>query len=268
MTNSAISEITELKKQNHDLRQLVIRLSTIILLNIVEQRQLIGIGGGEIGTRLLVAMTPIEIIARLREVSMHCTRLSLDRDDSHAAQTTELRGIELETGAKTLEVADAPHQSEVLQQLGRIVQSAAFRDSLRLTRFLTFIVETKLAGNSDRIKAYTIAIEALGRSDDFDPNGDSIVRVEAGRLRLALARYYADAGNNDPLVIDVPCGTYVPVFRRIGAKVLRASPMRSTQLSLNRRESDAAQALERLGVELAIEAENLETLFKNSWLDN
>ncbi len=109
---------------------------------------------------------------------------------------------------------DKPHVDEIRQELGRIVGSAVFRDSLRLTRFLAFVVEAALAGNSDKIKAYTIAVEALGRSASFDPQADSIVRVEAGRLRQALARYYAEAGGNDPLVIDVPRGAYVPIFRR------------------------------------------------------
>lgn len=99
-------------------------------------------------------------------------------------------------------------------QLDRIVESAHFRGSLRLTRFLKFAVETALAGRPERIKAYTIAVEALGRGCDFDPQHDPIVRVEAGRLRQALTRYYAEAGTGDPLLIELPRGTYVPVFRR------------------------------------------------------
>jgi hypothetical protein len=62
-------------------------------------------------------------------------------------------------------------------------KSAAFRDSPQLVRFLTFVIEVTLAGQADRIKGYTIAIEALGRSSDFDPESDAIVRVEAWRLR-------------------------------------------------------------------------------------
>jgi hypothetical protein len=108
---------------------------------------------------------------------------------------------------------DMPHDNEVRDQLGRILGSAAFRDSPQLTRFLTFVVEATLAGNADTIKGYTIAIEALGRGSDFDPDADAIVRVEAGRLRAALARYYAGLGAHDRLEIDLPRGTYVPTFR-------------------------------------------------------
>jgi tetratricopeptide (TPR) repeat protein len=107
---------------------------------------------------------------------------------------------------------------DIHRQLERICASTAFRGSLRLTRFLTFVVETTLAGKSDTIKAYTIAVEALDRGGDFDPESDPIVRVEAGRLRRALARFYAEAGRNEAVFIDLPRGTYVPVFHCAGAE--------------------------------------------------
>jgi hypothetical protein len=106
--------------------------------------------------------------------------------------------------------------AEIRQQLARIVESAGFRDSLRLTRFINFVVESELAGRSERTKAYTIAVEALGRNADFDPQTNAIVRVEAGRLRRALARYYAGTGRDDPLVIELPRGSYVPSFQPRG----------------------------------------------------
>jgi hypothetical protein len=108
----------------------------------------------------------------------------------------------------------APRADEIRQALHRIVGSTTLRSSLRLTRFLTFVVEATLAGQAARIKAYTVAVEALGRSSDFDPQADPIVRVEAGRLRAALARYYSGVGRNDPLLIDLPRGSYAPNFRR------------------------------------------------------
>ncbi len=104
--------------------------------------------------------------------------------------------------------------ADIHKQLEHIVESSGFRGSLRLTNFLKFVVETTLAGKAASIKAYTIAVEALGRGGDFDPQRDPIVRVEAGRLRQALARYYGEAGRDEPLLIEMPRGTYVPVFRR------------------------------------------------------
>jgi tetratricopeptide (TPR) repeat protein len=103
---------------------------------------------------------------------------------------------------------------EVQRALAAIVASPAFSASPQLAAFLRFVVEAALDGQSDRIKGYTIAIEALGRDASFDPQSDPIVRVEAGRLRRALDRYYAEAGQNDPIVIELPRGSYVPVFER------------------------------------------------------
>ena len=116
-------------------------------------------------------------------------------------------------------IVTAPHASEIRQELARILESAGFRDSLRLSRFLSFIVEATLDGKAETIKGYTIAVEALGRDGDFDPQLDPVVRVTAGRLRQALARYYAGEGRDNPLVIDLSRGTYVPVFRTAGQRL-------------------------------------------------
>jgi hypothetical protein len=117
----------------------------------------------------------------------------------------------------------APHGDEIREELGGIVASARFRSSLRLTGFITFVVEATLAGGAGTIKGYTTALGALGRGSDFDPQMDPIVRVEAGRLRQALARYYAAEGSDDPLVIEVPRGTYVPTFRHRVAATAKPS---------------------------------------------
>ena len=70
-----------------------------------------------------------------------------------------------------------------------------------------------LQGKADRIKAYTIGIEVLRRDTKFDPQLDPIVRVEATRLRRTIERYYTGAGADDPVIIDLPRGSYVPTFR-------------------------------------------------------
>jgi len=77
---------------------------------------------------------------------------------------------------------------------------------------LRFVVEEKLAGRGDRLKAFTIAREVYGRDENFDPRTDTNVRVDAGRLRSRLASYYESGGCNDPVRIDVPKGGYTPVF--------------------------------------------------------
>ncbi len=103
---------------------------------------------------------------------------------------------------------------EVRAELALILASPAFSHSPRLAAFLRFVVESRLTGKADYIKSYTIGVEALGRGEDFDPHVDPIVRVEAGRLRKALARYYAGIGADRSVLIDLPRGSYVPVFCR------------------------------------------------------
>ena len=98
--------------------------------------------------------------------------------------------------------------------LERVITSPVFRSSPQLAAFLKFIVESALTGHTEDIKGYTIAIKALGRGEDFNPKTDAIVRVEAGRLRRALATYYAEAGAHDPIGIEIPARGYVPSFHR------------------------------------------------------
>lgn len=97
-------------------------------------------------------------------------------------------------------------------QVARILASADFSRSERLSRFLSFIVEETLAGRGDRLKAYTIALSVFERPATFDPQADPLVRIEATRLRRALEHYYLTEGRADPVVISVPKGAYVPLF--------------------------------------------------------
>lgn len=106
-----------------------------------------------------------------------------------------------------------PDEAEIRAALNQIIASPYLKNSPQLTNFLTFVVDETLAGRGDRIKAYNIAADALGRDADFDPQHDPIVRVEAGRLRRALDQYYENGGTDDPIIIELPRGHYRPVFR-------------------------------------------------------
>jgi hypothetical protein len=105
-----------------------------------------------------------------------------------------------------------PTDNDVQAALSRVIASDVLRDSPQLTAFLRFVVEATLRGESRRIKEYTVAVEALGRDENFDPHTDPIVRIAAGRLRRSLDRHYAEDGVNS-VVIDIPRGHYVPTFR-------------------------------------------------------
>ena len=109
----------------------------------------------------------------------------------------------------------SPTEEAIRQQLAKILTSPQFVNSPNLLNFLRFIVEKTLAGESGDIKGYTVATQVMGRKADFDPNLDPIVRIQAGRLRRALEQYYGVQGKSDAVVIDVPKGSYVPVFRPV-----------------------------------------------------
>jgi hypothetical protein len=107
---------------------------------------------------------------------------------------------------------ERPTTEEIRTALDRIAVSEAFRACPQLVAFLRYVVEATLRGGQDRIKGYTIAVEAFGRGDDFNPQDDPIVRVEAMRLRRALQRYYANGGRDEAVRIILPLGSYVPEF--------------------------------------------------------
>ena len=94
--------------------------------------------------------------------------------------------------------------------LDRIVGSRHFSRSLRLGQFLRFTVESLVEGRADELKERTIGIEVYGRPLDYDSRTDPIVRSEAHRLRARLDAYYAREGAADPVVIELPKGSYVP----------------------------------------------------------
>ena len=116
--------------------------------------------------------------------------------------------------SNAVESRQSPCPEEIRAQLERILTSSEFPTVGRGAAFLTYIIEESLAGRADRIKGYAIALEVFRRDRRFTQE-DPVVRIEAGRLRRALERYYLIAGQNDPVRIDVPKGGYVPVFSRI-----------------------------------------------------
>jgi len=101
---------------------------------------------------------------------------------------------------------------EVRQQLRRIVDSDVFRRSTQMERFLTLVVERTLLGHPEELKEYALGRDVFNRGEAYDPRMDSIVRVEAQRLRRKLREYYDSQGGQDPIIIRLPPGSYVPVF--------------------------------------------------------
>ena len=102
---------------------------------------------------------------------------------------------------------------EIRKAVERLRESQALRGCRRLVQLLRFVVEATLTGEAVHLKETTIGVFVFGRSPDYDPRVDTIVRSQAWRLRAKLRKYYASEGANDPVVIDLPIGHYVPTFR-------------------------------------------------------
>jgi len=100
----------------------------------------------------------------------------------------------------------------VKAELNRILSSPHFVDTSRMKRFLTYVVDETLAGRANLIKGYTLGIEVFDRPENFDPQADTIVRVQAGQLRRRLDLYYSTLGQSNPVRIVIPKGAYVPKF--------------------------------------------------------
>lgn len=114
---------------------------------------------------------------------------------------------------------DTISNSTIHAQLDRILKYPPFKNSKILTGFLEFVVRETLAGRESEIKEYSIGVSALFRNLDFNPQLDAIVRIHAGRLRRVLKEYYHEEGKHDPVLIDIPKGSYIPVFQKAPAHV-------------------------------------------------
>jgi serine/threonine-protein kinase len=99
-------------------------------------------------------------------------------------------------------------------ELEKILSSKVFARSERLSRFLRYVSEQALQGNSDKLKEYVLGLEVFDRRSSYDPRLDPIVRVEARRLRAKLQDYYRTEGFNDSIAIELPERGYAPSFRR------------------------------------------------------
>ncbi|KOF20225.1 integral membrane protein [Ensifer adhaerens] len=142
---------------------------------------------------------------------------------------TQTRSVEADSASGMA----LPTEAEIRAQLERIQSSPEFEVPNRAHKFLAYIVEEALDGRGDRIKGYSIAVQVFGRDSSFEAQTDPVVRIEAARIRRALERYYLVAGQDDPIVITMPKGGYVPVFSRSDLGTVRTA--------------NAEQVIEKLG---------------------
>jgi hypothetical protein len=103
-------------------------------------------------------------------------------------------------------------REQCFQQIDKLINSHSLHNSESLCKLLRYLAEHSLDHPGVALKEYQIATEVLGRSGGFDPQSDSTVRVQAGRLRIKLAEYYAHEGPDDAVVVDLPKGSYALAF--------------------------------------------------------
>ncbi|MEP3279362.1 MAG: hypothetical protein ABJN26_06035 [Stappiaceae bacterium] len=111
-------------------------------------------------------------------------------------------------------VEGVPDHAEIQAALSRVLDSDELRTSPTLRKILRFVVCEELEGRGGKLKAFSIALDALGKAETFDPQTDPSVRVGVGRLRSALQLYYLNSGRLDRVEISVPKGSYRPSFSR------------------------------------------------------
>lgn len=151
-----------------------------------------------------------------------------------------------------------PTAEEIRSALERVLRSRCFEHAGRASEFLRFVVEQTLAGDGDRLKGYTIAIEVFGRPPTFDAQSDPLVRVEALRLRQRLTEYYAGEGSADPVRLSLPRGSYAVKAEYAAARAAPAAaapPQRPSLLATlagTRRRLAAAAGAVMLAAGLAV----------------
>ena len=99
-------------------------------------------------------------------------------------------------------------QEEIHAQVDRLIQSKTFETSEVHRKLLQYLAEKSINGEADRLKEYTIGLEAFGKPPTYDPKHDSIVRLQVGRLRQKLTTYYTSEAPGDPVVVNLPKGAF------------------------------------------------------------
>jgi len=127
----------------------------------------------------------------------------------------------------------------VRETLERLLASETFGRSERARRLLRYLVEREQAGEADRLKGLSIAMDVFGKDGDFDASTDAVVRVQAGRLRELLEQYFANEGIAEPVRIAIPRGGYVPSYE---PNAIRLGDARSASGKIAQRGDATAEA--------------------------
>ncbi|MBP6821721.1 MAG: hypothetical protein KA368_09265 [Acidobacteria bacterium] len=150
-------------------------------------------------------------------------------------------------------------KEEKLDYLNKLLHSQALAGSDSLKSFLRFVVEKAAENPENQLKEYVIATEVFGRSQSYNPQIDSIVRVQAGRLRTKLAEYYAAEGSADKVLIELPKGHYTPFFSRV-----QQDQPATFSFSADNEDGDIAALIKPIWGEVLCAPEPMLVVFSNS----
>ena len=114
--------------------------------------------------------------------------------------------------AHSTQILNSEEIAIVRECLAKLLENDLFAQSERQKRFLQYVVEKTIEGDGRKLNQFSIGIDVFDRDESFDPAIDSIVRVEAGRLRAKLREYYGGVGNEDIVRIEIRKGKYVANF--------------------------------------------------------
>ena len=136
-------------------------------------------------------------------------------------------------------------RQQCFQQIDTLINSHSLRGSESLCKLLRYLAETSLDHQGAAVKEYQIATEVLGRSHGFDPQNDSTVRVQAGRLRVKLEEYYAHEGADDEIVVELPRKSYALTFHVRAPTASPVNPVAASRLSAEAERSVGRQPSNR-----------------------
>jgi len=166
----------------------------------------------------------------------------------------------MSTNSQTKLILNNQTQVNIISQLNRILSSESFRDSRQASNFLSFVTQAVLSGQTQNVKQYTIAVDALGYSVDFDPQTNPSIRNLAARVRVMLERYYFHEGKNDAIRIEIPKRSYIPIFW------IDSMPMAEAQSSKSLQDASTSHA--EYGLSIAVIPFSNQTPDENSIYDN
>ncbi|HEY2013827.1 MAG TPA: hypothetical protein VGH38_10025 [Bryobacteraceae bacterium] len=151
------------------------------------------------------------------------------------AEASQLKAATHDHGHDAAVPGNGISVEEKRRQLERVIHSQTLSTSPQLRRFLEYVANATIEGRQDDLKEYALGIKVFGRTSDFDPRLDTLVRSQASRLRLKLEAFYKTEGTADEILLELPRGHYVPRFERrqppaevvedrAGAKQVEAPP--------------------------------------------